>query len=138
MSPLAAAFLLIALLSAACGQSDGAPEHQTEVAKVRFGSLDVVLLSRETALSRGQSTATIEFRSTSDNSLVHVGTVRASATMSMPGMAPMMGPVVVQPTNTPGRYLATSDLSMAGEWRLTVDWDGPVGSGSANFSPMVQ
>ncbi|MGH9255167.1 MAG: FixH family protein, partial [Vicinamibacterales bacterium] len=111
MSPLAAALFLMALLSAACGQSGGVTEHQTEAAKVRSGGLDVVLLSREAALSRGQNTATIEFRSTSDNSLVHVGTVKASATMSMPGMAPMMGPVVVQPTYSPGRYMATSDIS---------------------------
>jgi hypothetical protein len=108
------------------------------VATVRSGSLDVVLLSRQAALGQGKDSATIEFRSASDRSLVDVGTVKATATMAMAGMAPMSGGVAVERTNTAGRYLASSDLGMAGQWRLTVEWDGPAGSGSATFAPMVQ
>lgn len=137
MNQLAAALLMIALASTACGSGGGAG-HSTEVARVRSGGLDVVLLSQEAALGRGTGTATIEFRSASDSTLVDAGMVKASATMSMPGMAPMSGGVSVEPTSTAGRYLATSDLSMAGQWNLTVEWDGPAGRGSANFSPMVQ
>jgi hypothetical protein len=138
MSPLAAALLALALVSTACGPSGGGTAHSTEVAKVRSGTLDVVLLSQQAALGQGKSTATIEFRSTSDGSLVDVGTVKATATMSMAGMAPMSGDVSVEPTSTAGRYLATSNLGMAGQWRMAVEWSGAAGSGSANFSPMVQ
>jgi hypothetical protein len=138
MNPVVALLVLIALSSAACGQSGGAPEHATEVARARSGSLDVVLLASAAALGRGKETSTIEFRSASDGTLVDVGTVKANATMSMPGMAPMSGAVSVEPTGTAGRFLATSDLSMAGQWQLTVEWDGPAGRAAATFSPMVQ
>jgi hypothetical protein len=133
-----AALLLLALGAAACGRSGNEREHPTEVAKVRSGNLEVLLFSREAALGRGKETATIEFRSASDGSLVDVGTVKAAATMTMAGMAPMSGTVSVEPTNTAGRYLATSELAMAGQWQLAIEWDGPAGAGSAHFSPMVQ
>lgn len=138
MIRMCVALLIVGLASAGCGQSEGAREHPTELGKVRFGDLDVVLFSREAALSKGKDTATIEFRAASDGNLVDVGMVTASATMAMAGMPPMFGPVAVQPTSTPGRYLATSELSMAGDWRLTVEWNGPAGRGSASFSPAVQ
>jgi hypothetical protein len=135
MNPVAVMLLLVALLSSACG---AATEHSTEVAQVRSGSLDIVLLAGQAALGTGKDTSTLEFRSTSDRSLVDVGTVKATATMSMAGMAPMSGGASVERTNTPGRYRVTSDLGMTGQWRLVVEWNGPAGSGSANFSPMVQ
>ena len=132
------AVLVFILASFGCGTSDDASQHPAEVGKVRSGNLDVVLRAREAALSTGKDTATIEFRAAADGSLVDVGTVTANAAMPMAGMAPMVGPVEVQPTSTPGRYLATSDLSMAGQWRLTVEWNGPAGRGSASFSPTAQ
>jgi hypothetical protein len=135
MNPVAVMLLLIAFFSSACG---GAAEHSTEVAQVRSGSLDILLLAGQATLGTGKDTSTLEFRSTSDRSLVDVGTVKSTATMSMAGMAPMSGNVSVERTNTPGRYLVTSDLGMTGQWRLAVEWNGPAGSGSANFSPMVQ
>lgn len=134
-SPL---IIVVAAVSAACAPSDGTTERQTEVGRVRSDNVDVVLLSRQAALTQGRDSVTIEFRGVSDGSLVDAGEVKASATMPMPAMAPMFGTVDVQPTETPGRYVATSDLSMAGQWRLTVEWNGPAGRGSASFSPMVQ
>ena len=35
------------------------------------------------------------------------------------------------------RAASTSELSMAGEWRLSLEWSGPAGQGSATFSLMV-
>jgi len=134
----AALVIVVVLASGGCQQSNDASDHSTEVGRVRSGNLDVVLLARDAALSTGRETATIEFRAASDGSLVAAGTVKASATMPMAGMSPMFGSVDVQPMSTPGRYLATSDLGMAGQWRLTVEWDGPAGRGSATFSPAVQ
>jgi hypothetical protein len=136
--PAATLAVLVLLASAGCGPSNDGSEHATEVGKVRSGNLDVVLLARDAALSKGKETATIEFRTAADGSLVAVGTVKASATMAMAGMSPMLGTVDVQPMTTPGRYLVTSELGMAGDWRLTVEWNGPAGQGSATFSPAVQ
>ena len=96
-----------------------------------------MLLSSDTAVNTGKDTFTVEFRATSDGRLVDVGEVKANATMPMTGMAPMFGPVDVERTAVPGRYWATSELSMAGEWRLSLEWEGPAGQGSVTFSPMV-
>jgi hypothetical protein len=125
------------LMSVACGPAEEPAARLNELAKVRSGDLDVVLLSAESAVSTGRDTLTLEFRAP-DGRLVDVGTVRGHAMMPMAGASPMFGPVDVQPTDTPGRYLAASELTMAGDWRLTVEWTGPRGSGSASFSTQVQ
>jgi hypothetical protein len=129
--------IVISLGALACGS--GEPEHTAEVARVRSGDLDVVLLASGPALNQGKSAFTIEFHAASDAAgLVDVGAVKATATMPMAGMAPMLAPVSIESTATPGRYAASSDLAMAGAWRLTIEWDGPAGRGSASLSPQVQ
>ena len=131
--------LLVATVAVSwgCGQARESSELLNELAKTRVRDLDVVLLSSDTVVNTGKDTLTVEFRASSDGRLVDVGTVKANATMPMTGMAPMFGPVDVERGAVPGRYLATSDLSMAGEWRLSLEWDGPAGQGSATFSSMV-
>ena len=118
---------------AACGGA----ATQTELQKIRSGDLDVVVLSSRDALHHGQDAFTIEFRAAGDGRPVDVGSVRANAVMPM-GATPMLGSVVVQRTKTPGRYAASADFSMAGTWRLTVEWEGPAGRGSVGFSGTVQ
>jgi hypothetical protein len=81
---------------------------------------------------------TLEFRHITDGSLADVGTVKANATMPMASMAPMLGGVEVLPGDAPGRYTATIDLSMAGGWRLGVEWNGPAGRGSATLLTSVR
>jgi hypothetical protein len=129
-------FLLLVVLTVSCGGSNSSASLN-EIARVRSGTLDVVLLSSKSALSPGKDSATLEFRAADGGRLVDVGTVKASASMPMGGMAPMMGGVAVQPADAPGRYRATSDLSMAGEWKVTVEWNGPAGAGSASFTQAV-
>ena len=137
MRPLLGMLLLAAAIaSPGCGQREST-ERLNELAKTRVRDLDVVLLSSDTAVNTGRDTVTVEFRAASDGRLVDVGTVKGSATMPMTGMAPMFGPVAVERSAVPGRYRATSELSMAGEWRLSLEWNGPAGQGSATFSPMV-
>lgn len=136
MTRLYAAVLVAMVLSPACGSDR--PSALYEVAKRRADSVDVVVLSPGAALSAGKGTFTIEFRAVSNGRLVDVGTVRANATMPMAGMSPMVGPIDVQEADEPGKYLAASDLSMAGEWRLAVEWNGPAGQGSAILSVMAQ
>jgi hypothetical protein len=108
-----------------------------ELQRVKSGGLDVVLLSAHETLHPGKDTFTIEFHGTPDGRLVDVGEVRGSATMPMPNM-PMFGSLDVQRTGTPGQYIVSSDFSMAGTWRLTIEWTGQTGGGSVNFSASVK
>jgi hypothetical protein len=122
------------LLLAACG---GAP--LTELQRVRSGQLDVVLLSAHDAITHGQDSFVIEFRS-ADGALVDVGDVTASATMPMPGM-PMFGSIDVKRTSVAGRYAADAKFDMAGTWRMVVEWNawnGAAGKGSVSLSGRVQ
>jgi hypothetical protein len=108
----------------------------TELQRVKSGTTEVVLLSPRDALRHGKDDFMIEFRNSSGG-LVDVGAVRASANMPMAG-TPMLASVDIRRTDTPGRYAATSDFSMAGTWRLGIEWDGPAGRGSVSFAGSVQ
>ena len=129
--------LAVTLLYTGCSQAGAPTESLHELARSRAGNVDVVLLTADDGLTTGKDTVTVEFRGTPAGSLVDVGMVKANAMMPMTGMAPMFGPMDVQPTSVRGRYIATSELSMAGEWRLSLEWDGPAGRGSTTFSAMV-
>ena len=120
----------LAITISACSRPADGPEL-LELQRVKSGDLDVVLLSRDGSLTHGKDTVTVEFRR--GNTLVDVGTVKAGATMPMAGMPPMMGSVFLKRDETPGRYLAETDLGMSGGWQLKLDWDGPAGRGSARF-----
>lgn len=126
--------LAVALAVSACGRGTSAPLTQLE--SVKAGALQVVLLADHEALRHGKDAFVVEFRSES-GALVDVGAVKASASMPMPGM-PMFGTIDVQRTDVPGRYAATGEFSMAGRWRITVEWDGTAGKGSVGFSGSVQ
>jgi len=130
--------LMVALfVAAAAGCGSPSEPALTEIARTTSGSLSVVILSEDAAIAHDRDTFVVEFRS-SDGSLVDVGPVKVNATMPMPGSSPMFGDVEAEATSAPGRYAVTSDLSMAGTWRLTLEWSGPEGAGSATFSPTVQ
>jgi hypothetical protein len=124
-------FLLIGALAGCSGRAT----TLTELQKVKSGMVDVVLLSPHDGLQHGKDDFVLEFRS-ADGTLLDVGDVRANASMPMSGM-PMFGSINVHKTETPGRYAATGEFSMAGTWRVTVEWVGPGGPGSVNFSGTV-
>ena len=107
------------------------------VQTVPAGDLDIVLLSPTGSLRQGRNGFTLEFRRTGTTTLVDVGTVRASANMTMPGMV-MSGGLEVAPTGVPGRYAASGEFGMAGAWPMTIEWNGPSGQGSVNFQGGVQ
>jgi hypothetical protein len=127
----------VALVATACG---GGQPALREIQRVSAGTVDVALLSPDGTIAKGEDTVTIEFRT--NESLVDVGTVTASATMPMAGMAPMAGQVRLVPTDTTGRYEATVRLSMAGTWRVDLRWSGPsgapAGAGAATLSADAQ
>ena len=135
--PSAWLFVLLAgIASVTCSRS--AEETLNELQRQREGAVDVVLLSPRDGLRHGGDTFIVEFRSVSSGSLVDVGTVRGGANMPMAGMPMMPGMLDIATTDVAGRYEATSDLSMAGTWRLIVDWEGPAGRGSVTFPATVQ
>jgi copper/silver efflux system protein len=107
------------------------------VQTVRTGDFDIVLLSPTGSLRQGRNDFTLEFRRTGTTTLVDVGTVRASANMTMPGMV-MSGGLEVAPTGVLGRYAASAEFGMAGAWPMTIEWNGPAGQGSVNFQGGVQ
>ena len=105
--------------------------------KLLLATLDVVVLSPTGALRHGRDAFALEFRSASGGALVDVGTVKATAMMPMGG-TPMLGSIGVTKTDTPGRYMASSDLSMSGLWRTTIEWNGSLGQGFVTISAHVQ
>jgi len=108
-----------------------------QVRAMRSGDLNVSIVPADETLRQGRSTFWIEFRSATSDELVDAGTVRANATMPMPGML-MSGRVNVSREGPPGRYLAVAEFSMAGGWQIAIDWDGPAGKGSVSFEGDVQ
>jgi len=124
----------VVVVAAAC--RPGGTTNLTELQRVKSGTLDVVLFSPRDALRRGKDEFTIEFRAADDH-LVDVGEVRGGATMPMAG-TPMFGSLDVKRTNVAGRYAATGEFSMAGTWRLSIEWNGPAGRGSVTFPGAVQ
>ena len=123
------------MIAAACGTASQTPVLK-EAQHVRSGVIDVVLLSESGALKQGKSAFVLEFRD-GDGTLMDVGTVTVNATMAMAGMAPMFGESTVTAGDVKGRYSVTSDLGMAGTWRLSVAWDGPAGKGLATLPGTV-
>jgi len=123
------ALALVSLVS--CRSAPTTDSDMIELQRVRANGVDVVLLSNDGALSHGKDTFTVEFRR--GEALVDVGTVKAAATMPMAGLPDMLGSVFLERGNVPGRYIADTDLSMSGGWKLKLDWDGPAGRGTAAF-----
>jgi YtkA-like protein len=125
-----------AIVAGAAILACGGVAKLTELQRVKSGALDLVLLSPRDAIRHGSDSFVIEFRS-ADGQLMDVGDVRGSATMPMPGM-PMLGSIDVKRTEVPGRYAADGKFEMAGTWRMTIQWQGPAGQGSATFAGAVQ
>jgi hypothetical protein len=57
--------------------------------------------------------------------------------MNMPGMV-MHSSATIEPTGTPGRYRAKVKPDMAGDWKVTLHYDGPRGNGNVSFPVNVK
>jgi hypothetical protein len=126
---------LVCAVALSCNKGGDAPALKV-LQRAKSGDLDVVLLASADALKPGKDQAFLEFRK--GTSLVDVGTVTVNATMPMSGMPPMMGSSFVNKSDTPGRYVIDTDLTMAGLWRLEVVWNGPSGSGKVTLPGTVR
>jgi len=123
---------VVIVLVAGCRRAANLREGQ----RISSGTVSVVLLSSDGVLHQ-KDPFTIEFRAMTGGELVNVDTVRASATMPMPGM-PMFGSIDVRPGNAPGRFTAKGNLEMTGGWRIALEWDGPARRGAVTFAATVQ
>ena len=97
----------------------------------------IVLMSETGQWKPGKNAFVLDFKSPSGQPL-DVGKVALSASMAMPGMAPMVAGATLSPDKAPGRYLGTIDFPDGGTRQVTVTWDGPAGKGSARFSVPVR
>jgi Cu(I)/Ag(I) efflux system membrane protein CusA/SilA len=119
------------------GQPVGSVSDSGIVQTVRSGDVEIVLRSPDAALRQGRNSFAIEFRRPGTGELLDVGTVRASANMTMPGMVMSSG-LQVSPSGVPGRYVAIAEFGMSGAWQMALEWNGPAGQGSVTFQGSVQ
>ena len=124
-----------ALAGSGCGRARDTAD-MNELQRVKTGPMTVVLLSSHDALRQGTDTFIIEFRTEDGDRLVDVGEIGGTASMAMTG-TPMFGSLDVRRTNVPGRYEARAEFSMAGTWRIALEWEGPAGKGAVAFAGSV-
>ena len=79
----------------------------------------------------------IEFRDTARGDLVDVGIIKFDLDMNMPGMV-MHNGSTIESTGSPGQYRAKVKPDMAGDWMVTLHYEGPRGSGRVSFSVKVK
>ena len=128
--------IIAALVLSACN-SNSAPAAK-EIESHTAGDMVITLSSETGQLVQGKNTFYIAFRSASTNQPVDAGTIMLSASMTMPGMAPMVAPVEISAAGKPGQYMVKADFGMSGSFAFDVRWDGPTGRGSTAFHSSVR
>ena len=135
------ALAIAALVLAACGTTKPAEEAKgqpgKQIATQTSGDLTVTLQNEAGELVMGQNRFIVSFRK-ADGQPVDAGKVTVSSSMAMPGMAPMVAPIELQPTGQAGSYSLTGDFAMSGAWKFEIRWDGPAGQGTTSFSTNVR
>ncbi len=128
--------IVAVVVLSACGSSN-APATK-EIESHTAGDMVITLSNEKGELAQGQNTFVIAFRSASTKQPVDVGTIMLSASMAMPGMAPMVAPIEISPAGKPGQYVVKADFGMSGSFAVDVRWDGPAGRGSTSFHSSVR
>jgi hypothetical protein len=98
----------------------------------------IALVSESGRFAPGKNAFVLEFVSAATKQPVDAGTVTLSASMAMPGMAPMVDGASLTPDKTAGRYLGTIDVPDRGTRQVTITWNGPAAKGSTRFSVPVR
>ena len=129
--------ILAASLLAACTSSEptkqasaptqapapGAPAAELkQIQQQRSGDYVITLLNESGSLKQGTNNLTLEVRR--GDQLVDPGNVQVKPMMEMKGAGPMLANSRATPSGTPGRYNVTTDLSMAGQWKVMVTFTG--------------
>lgn len=110
---------IVALLLISCGKEpDVSKLRQIQVSQV--GDVTVAVLHESGKFTQGKNTAVIETRRGS--TLVDVGEIKVTFSMSMPGM-PMVASANVRRAKELGRYIVDFDLSeMSGSWNGMIEF----------------
>jgi hypothetical protein len=125
----------LAVFAALLAGTAGAQEKAIHTQKATDA---VITLKSETGQWKpGPNKFVLEF-TTPAGQLLDAGKVTLSTSMTMPGMRPMIAGATLTPDKAPGRYLGTISFPDSGVRQVTVNWDGPGGTGSARFSVPVR
>jgi hypothetical protein len=127
--------IVAAVILSACSSSAPATK---EIESHTSGDMVITLSNKKGELAQGPNTFYIAFRSASTNQPVDAGTIMLSASMTMPGMAPMVAPIEISPAGKPGQYMVKAEFGMSGSFGFEVRWDGPVSRGSTSFHSSVR
>ena len=127
--------IVAAVVLSACNSNAPATK---EIESHTAGDMVITLSNEKGELAQGQNTFVIAFRSASTNQPVDAGTIMLSASMAMPGMAPMVAPIEISPAGKPGQYVVKADFGMSGSFGVDVRWDGPGSRGSTSFHSSVR
>jgi hypothetical protein len=117
--------------------SSGAAVSGQAIATQKVKDLTVTFVDSTGQIQNAVNDILIEFRDTASGELVDVGTVKFDLDMNMPGMV-MHSSATIEPTGTPGRYRAKVKPDMAGDWKVTLHYDGPRGNGNVSFPVNVK
>lgn len=108
------------------------------IATHKTRDLQITLSSESGQWAPGDNAFVLEFASAKTRQPVDVGTVSLSASMAMPGMAPMVTGATLSADKTPGRYIGKISFPDRGTREVRVRWEGPAGKGSARLSVPVR
>jgi len=98
----------------------------------------ITLLATAGAWTTAENHFVIEFDSAPHKRLIDAGTPTLTATLPDTGPRPLQASARLQRGDVPGRYVGAITLPRAGEWDVTVVWNGATSKGSATFSVPVQ
>src|SRR5882672_4595512 len=110
-------FLILTVTWSSCSRTNS---ELKIVQQQQSGDFKIAILSETGSIQQGKKPFTLEFRRSTDDHLVDVGTVDVAPIMEMAGMGPMMATAQVTPSDTPGRYTAIGNLTMSGHWKFNI------------------
>ena len=129
--------LLTGLVLAVGVAADAGAEDKT-IATQKTKDVVIAMKNEAGQWKQGPNTFVLEFTSAKDKQPVDAGKVTLSASMTMPGMAPMLAGATLEHDKVPGRYVGKIQFPDSGSRQVTVTWDGPAGKGSTKFSVSVR
>ena len=137
MLRLMTAFMVASVLAVATGGTAFSAELKS-IHTQKTKDVVVTLASESGQWKQGKNDFVLELTSVKDKQPVDAGKVSLNTSMTMSGMAPMIGGATLSPDKTPGRYAGTITFPDSGTRQVTVTWDGPAGKGSTKFSVPVR
>jgi hypothetical protein len=109
--------------SATSEQTPGtAASNLKQIHQQQSGDYVITLSNEIGTLKQGANNLTLEFRR--GDQLTDPGNVEVTPVMDMKGAGPMLANTKATASSTPGRYSVTTDLAMAGPWKITVMFAG--------------